>query len=108
MDALRGEAAKGFAGLVAARHELDERLTEIDQQQRQATENAQRLSAEPADLERRAVGGEQAPHQKKAVEGGDGGVGPLDRVRVYCSTGPITGGTKTPGSSKTSKSPRPK
>ena len=27
---------------------------------------------------------------------------------TYCSTGPITGGTKTPGSSKTSKSPRPK
>jgi chromosome segregation ATPase len=59
LDAARGEAAKGLAALVAARHELDERLDVIDAEQRQATQDVERLSAELADLERRAAIGEK-------------------------------------------------
>jgi chromosome segregation ATPase len=59
LDAPRGEAAKGLAALVAQRHELDARLNAIDLDQRQATEDVERLSGELANLERRAASGEQ-------------------------------------------------
>ena len=46
LSAPRGEAAQELARLVAGRRELVGRLDQIDQQQRQASEEVARLSAE--------------------------------------------------------------
>jgi phage shock protein A len=59
LDVSRGEAAQGLAALTETRRGLDQRLDAIDAEQRQANEAVVRLSAELADLERRAAGGER-------------------------------------------------
>jgi hypothetical protein len=59
LSAPRGEAAQELARLVAGRRELVGRLDQIDQQQRQASEEVARLSAELADLEWAAASAEQ-------------------------------------------------
>jgi len=66
----RSEAGRELAALVAARQELDDRADELDVQQRQVSEEVARLSAELADLERRAAAGEQvtAAARSKAEE----------------------------------------
>jgi hypothetical protein len=65
LDAPRGEAAKELARLVNRRHELDDREAALDSEQRQANEDATRLSAELADLERANAAGEQVSEKTR-------------------------------------------
>ncbi len=53
----RGEAGRELAARLAARAELDSLLDALDAEQRRASEDVVRLSAELADLEREAAGG---------------------------------------------------
>jgi predicted nuclease with TOPRIM domain len=55
----RGEAARGLSALIDERQQLDERLDALDEQQREARERVETLSAELAELERTAASGGQ-------------------------------------------------
>jgi hypothetical protein len=58
-SAPRSEASAELAALLAQGHAIAQGVDDIDQQQRQATEEVARLSAVLADLERRAAAGEE-------------------------------------------------
>jgi Tfp pilus assembly protein FimV len=62
----RGQAAKALVALDVRRRELENRLSDLDHQQRQATEQVSQRSAELADLERRAAAGERVSAQARA------------------------------------------
>jgi hypothetical protein len=61
----RGEAAKKLAALVASSASLDDREAELDQQERQAHDDARRLSAELAGLERSDAAGEEVSEKTR-------------------------------------------
>jgi hypothetical protein len=64
----RGEAAQALNELVAARRRLDDRLDEVGEQQRRASEEVVRASEALSELERRGAGGEaiSAEQRRKA------------------------------------------
>jgi hypothetical protein len=64
-DAPRSEAAKQLAALVKVRHDLGGQEAAINQQEREAHDNARRLAAELTDLERRVAVGEQVSAQAR-------------------------------------------
>jgi len=58
-------AAKELAALDLRRRDLENRLNDLDRQQREATEQVNQRSAELADLERRAAAGERVSAQAR-------------------------------------------
>jgi hypothetical protein len=66
LPAARGEAAQQLAALVADRAALDRKLDAIDLAQREAGEQVVQRSAELAELERRAAGGEKVSEKARA------------------------------------------
>ena len=63
----RGTAAIELAALTAARRELDAKLDALDAQQRSASEDVARFGADLADLERRALAGEQVSGKQRTA-----------------------------------------